>query len=109
MTDPTPAAGPHPPEFVRLCEQAIGSLEALKADPPLERGRRILEIRQLMADIGLQMAELDLRSPGFPDEQGTLVDAASALQAIDLDRGGPNVPRFVDRIVADLRRIAAGG
>lgn len=109
MTDPTPFAAPHPPEFVRLCEQAIGALEALKADPPLERGQRLLAIRALLADIGLQMAELDLRTPGFADEQGTLVDAAGALQAIDLDRGGPNVPRFADRIIADLRRIAAGG
>ena len=63
----------------------------------------------MLADIGLQLAELDLRTPGFADEQGTLVDAAGALAAIDLDRGGPNVPRFVDRIVADLRRIATGG
>ena len=108
MTDPTPAAA-HPPEFVRLCEQAIAALEALKADPPMERGPRLLTIRALLADIGLQMAELDLRTPGFGDEQGTLVDAASVLQAIDLDRGGPNVPRFVDRIIADLRRIAGGG
>lgn len=108
MTEPTPTAA-HPPEFVQLCQQAIGALEALKADPPLERGRRLMEIRGLLAEIGLQMAELDLRTPGFADEQGTLVDAASALQAIDLDRGGPNVPRFADRIIADLRRIAAGG
>ena len=109
MTDPNPAAAPHPPEFIRLCEQAIGALEALKADPPMERGQRLLTIRTLLADIGLQMAELDLRTPGFADEQGTLVDAASVLQAIDLDRGGPNVPRFVDRIIGDLRRIAVGG
>jgi hypothetical protein len=108
MTDPMPAAT-HPPEFVQLCQQAIGALEALKADAPMDRGKRLLTIRALLADIGLQMAELDLRTPGFADEQGTLVDAASALQAIDLDRGGPNVPRFVDRIIADLRRIATGG
>lgn len=37
------------------------------------------------------------------------MDAASALQAIGRDRGGPNVPRFVDRIVADLRHMATGG
>jgi hypothetical protein len=98
----------HPPEFMDLCQRAVGELEALKADAPMDRGRRLMTIRALLADIGLQMAELDLRSPGFADEQGTLVDAASALQAIDLDRGGPNVPRFVDRIVADLRRIAGG-
>ncbi|HEX2211589.1 MAG TPA: hypothetical protein VHG93_28135 [Longimicrobium sp.] len=108
MTDPTPTSSPHPPEFVRLCEQAIGELEALKADPPMQRGPRLLTIRALMADIGLQLAELDLRTPGFGDEQGTLVDAVSALQAVDLDRGGPNVPRFADRIIADLRSIAGG-
>jgi hypothetical protein len=106
MTDPAPSI--HPPEFVHLCQQAITELEALKAASPMDRGARLMMIRALLADIGLQMAELDLRTPGFADEQGTLVDAASALQAIDLDRGGPNVPRFVDRIVADLRRIAQG-
>ena len=107
MTDPTSST--HPPEFVRLCEQAIAELEALKAASPMDRGARLMMIRALLADIGLQMAELDLRTPGFADEQGTLVDAASALAAIDLDRGGPNVPRFVDRIIADLRHIATGG
>ena len=106
MTDPAPVV--HPPDFVALCQRAIGELEALKADAPMARGPRLMTIRALLADIGLQMAELDLRAPGFADEQGTLVDAASALAAIDLDRGGPNVSRFVDRIVADLRRIAAG-
>ncbi|MBW3570553.1 MAG: hypothetical protein KY467_05560 [Gemmatimonadetes bacterium] len=108
MTDPIPPAE-HSPEFIRLCERAIGELEALKADPPMERGPRLITIRALLADVGLHMAEVDLRTPGFADEQGTLVDAASALQAIDLDRGGPNVPRFADRIIADLRRIATGG
>jgi hypothetical protein len=106
MSDPSPTT--HPPEFVRLCEQAIQALEALKSDAPTERGARLLTIRALLADIGLQMAELDLRTPGFGDEQGTLVDAASKLQAIDLDRGGPHVPRFVDQMIADLRRIATG-
>lgn len=106
MSEPNPT--PHPPEFVRLCEQAVQELEALKGEGPMERGARLLTIRALLADIGLQMAELDLRTPGFGDEQGTLVDAASKLQAIDLDRGGPHVPRFADQIVADLRRIATG-
>ena len=104
MSDPTPAQ--HPPAFVRLCEDAIAQLEALEADSPLERGARLASIRTLLADVGAQLAELDLRRPGFADEQGTLTDAASALQAIDLDRGGPHVQRFVHRIVQDLRRIA---
>ena len=43
MTDPIPAAA-HPPEFVQLCQQAIGALEALKADPPMDRGKRLLTI-----------------------------------------------------------------
>jgi hypothetical protein len=106
MSDPTPPE--HPAAFVRLCEDAIAQLEALKTDAPMERGTRLAAIRGLLSDIGVQMAELDLLQPGFADEQGTLTDAASALQAIDLDRGGPHVPRFVDRIVQDLRRIAAG-
>lgn len=106
MSEPTPA--PHPPEFVRLCEQAIQALEGLKLATPMERGTRLPAIRELLAEISGRLADLDLRLPGFADEQGTLTDASSALQAIDMDRGGPHVPRFVDRIVADLRRIAAG-
>ena len=106
MSDPTPAQ--HPAEFVRLCEDAIAQLEALKGASPMERGIRLPAIRALLADISARMADLDLLRPGFADEQGTLTDAASALQAIDMDRGGPHVPRFVDRIVQDLRRIAPG-
>ncbi|HYW14389.1 MAG TPA: hypothetical protein VE871_20655 [Longimicrobium sp.] len=106
MSDPTPAQ--HPPTFVRLCEDAIAQLEALKTASAMERGPRLASIRALLSDIAAQLAELDLLQPGFADEQGTLTDVASALQAIDLDRGGPHVPRFVDRIVQDLRRIAAG-
>jgi hypothetical protein len=106
MSDPTPAQ--HPAAFVRLCEDAIAQLEALKGGSPMERGTRLPAIRTLLSDISARMADLDLLQPGFADEQGTLTDAASALQAIDMDRGGPHVPRFVDRIVQDLRRIAAG-
>ncbi|HEX5725060.1 MAG TPA: hypothetical protein VFX98_06315 [Longimicrobiaceae bacterium] len=102
---PEPA---HPPEFVRLCERAIESFEALRGGGVRERGERIPEIRRLLAEIDRWMAELDLRAPGFAEEQGRLADAASALQSIDLDRGGPGVPRFVDRAVADLRRVAGG-
>lgn len=106
MSDPQPVQ--HPPEFVRLCEQAIGQLEGLKGAGVMERGARLPAIRELLSEIAARVAELDLRMPGFADEQGTLTDASSALQAIDLDRGGPHVGRFVDRIVQDLRRIAAG-
>ena len=107
MSDPSPPL-PHPPEFVRLCEDAIAQLQALKDAGPMERGTRLPAIRALLSEVSARMADLDLLRPGFADEQGTLTDAASALQAIDLDRGGPHVPRFVDRIVQDLRRIAAG-
>ena len=106
MSDATPAQ--HPAAFVRLCEDAAAQLEALKSASAMERGARLPAIRALLSDISAQLAEMDLLRPGFADEQGTLTDAASALQAIDLDRGGPHVPRFVDRIVADLRRIATG-
>jgi hypothetical protein len=105
MSDATPT--PHPPEFVRLCEDAIAQLEALKAASPMERGTRLPAIRALLSEVSTRVADLDLLRPGFADEQGSLTDASSALQAIDLDRGGPHVPRFVDRIVQDLRRIAA--
>lgn len=106
MSDSTPAE--HPATFVRLCEEAIAQLEALKPASIMERGARLPAIRALLSDISAQLAEMDLLRPGFADEQGTLTDASSALQAIDMDRGGPHVPRFVDRIVQDLRRIAAG-
>jgi hypothetical protein len=99
---------PHPQAFVRMCEEAIEQLEALKKAGVMERGARLPGIRDRLAEISAQVAEMDLRTPGFADEQGTLTDASSALQAIDMDRGGPHVPRFVDRIVQDLRRIAAG-
>jgi hypothetical protein len=101
-------AAPHPPEFVRLCEEAVARLEGLKSATAMERGARLPAIRALLADIATQLSDLDLRAPGFADEQGTLTDASSALQAIDMDRGGPHVPRFVDRIIQDLRRIAPG-
>jgi hypothetical protein len=107
---PSESAEPvtHPAGFVRMCEDAIAQLEALKPATAMERGARLPAIRTLLADIAAQLSELDIRLPGFADEQGTLTDASSALQAIDLDRGGPHVPRFVDRIIHDLRRIAPG-
>lgn len=101
MTDPPP----RPAELARLCADAIAQLEALKAASPMERGTRLGAVRALLADLGTALAEADLLRPEFADEQAILTDAASALQAIDLDRGGPHVPRFVDRIIQDLRRI----
>ena len=104
MPEPTPPH--HPPALVRLCEDAITQLEALKTASAGERGRRLSEIRDRLSEVSAQIAELDLLHPGFAEEQATLTDAASALQAIDLDRGGPHVPRFADRMIQDLRRIA---
>ncbi|HEX8690918.1 MAG TPA: hypothetical protein VF746_00645 [Longimicrobium sp.] len=105
MTDP--AIPSHPPEFRRLCGQAIERFHALAAAAdPLERGALIPELRGLLARIDEQIEELDLRAPGFAREQGLLVDASSALQSIDLDRGGPHAARYAERAIADLRRVA---
>jgi hypothetical protein len=52
--------------------------------------------------------ELDLRDPEFPREQGWLVDAASAFQSIEMDRGGRQVEKYVQRAVEDLRRVSDG-
>lgn len=102
MTQPLP----HPPEFVRLCERAIEELRGFPALPLEERGPRLAALHARLAEIGERMAELDLRDPEFPEEQGTLGDAASALLALEMDRGGPHAPRYVERIIGDLRRIS---
>jgi hypothetical protein len=80
-------------------------LQGLRDADASERGTRIPAIRALLERIGGMLEALDLRAADFPEEQGALVDAWSALQSIDLDRGGPHVPRFVDRAVADVRRL----
>ena len=99
---------PHPPEFVQACEGAIERLLALKAAGPMERGALLPAIHEALASIGERLAELDWEDERFAREQGAVQDAASALGAIALDRGGPQVPRYVDRIIDDLRRIATG-
>ena len=99
---------PHPPEFVQACEGAIERLLAFRAAGPMERGAQLPAIRQALASIGERLAELDWEDERYAREQGTVQDAASALGAIELDRGGPQVPRYVDRIIDDLRRIATG-
>ena len=96
----------HPAEFRRLCDEAVEAFRALLAVDGHERGRLIPGIRALLERVNREVEEMDLRAPGFAAEQGALVDAASALQSIDLDRGGPHVPRYVERAVADLRRVA---
>jgi hypothetical protein len=104
MSDDAPIS--HPAEFRRLCDDAIERFHALAAAGAMERGRMVPEIRALLSRIDEWIEERDITMPGFAREQGLLIDAASALQAIDLDRGGPHVPRFVDRAVADIQRVA---
>ena len=103
------AIRPHPPEFRQLCEQAIEGFRALPAADLSRRGALAAELRGLLARIELRMEELDLRTPAFADEQGLVLNAASALQSIDLDRGGPHVARLAERAADDLRRLADGG
>lgn len=106
MSDaPVPA---HPPEFRALCREAASLFESLPSATQEERTRRLPEIRRLLERIHQQAEALDLRAPGFATEQGLLVDASSALQSIDIDRGGPRVPHWVERAVADLRRLEGG-
>ncbi|MFL5538590.1 MAG: hypothetical protein ACJ8J0_06330 [Longimicrobiaceae bacterium] len=104
MTDDIPLQ--HPPEFRRLCGEAVEAFRALAAAEPMERGRMIPGLREMLARIDEQVDELDILDPGFAREQGLLVDASSALQSIDLDRGGPHVERYVERAIADIRRVA---
>lgn len=104
MTDDAPVQ--HPAEFRRLCAQAAERFRALDAADASERGRMIPELRALLARIDEQVDELDITLPGFAREQGLLVDAATALQSIDLDRGGPHVHRYVERAIADIERVA---
>jgi hypothetical protein len=103
---PDPSAAIHPPEFVELCRRAEDGLRALLAAQPMERGRLIPALRELLVTIDEQIDELDIRLPGFADEQAALGDAYSALQSIDMDRGGPHVERYVNRAIADIRRVA---
>jgi hypothetical protein len=104
MSDDAPIS--HPAEFRRLCDEAAEHFRALAAAEPMERGRMIPEVRALLARIDEWIEESDIILPGFAREQGLLIDASSALQAIDMDRGGPHVPRFVDRAIADIQRVA---
>jgi hypothetical protein len=106
MTDQ--AIPPHPPEFRLLCERAVEGFRALPGAELSRRGTLAAELRGLLARIELHMEELDLGTPAFADEQGLMLNAASALQSIDLDRGGPHVARLAGRAADDLRRLAGG-
>ena len=104
MSDESPPQ--HPAEFRRLCAEAVERFRALAAAGAFERGRMIPELRGLLARIDEQVDELDIALPGFAREQGLLVDASTALQSIDLDRGGPHVQRYVERAIADIERVS---
>ena len=104
MSDEAPLH--HPAGFQRLCEEAIERFRALAAADPFERGALVPSLRALLQRIEDEIEEMDIREPGFAREQGLLGDAASALQSIDMDRGGPHVERYVERAVADIRRVS---
>jgi hypothetical protein len=103
-----PSVPQHSAEFHRLCDEAVERLRALLPADAHGRGALIPAIRALLERIDAQVEELDILAPGFAAEQGALGDAASALQSIDMDRGGPHVPRCVERAIADIRRLAGG-
>ena len=104
MSDESPVR--HPDEFRRLCARAVDGFRALAAAQPSDRGALVRELRALLSQIDEQVDEMDLTMPGFAAEQGWLVDASTALESIDLDRGGPHVTRYTERAIADLQRVA---
>jgi hypothetical protein len=104
MSDDAPLQ--HPPEFKRLCSDAEERFRALAAAEPMERGRMVPELRALLQRIDDWIEESDITNPAFAREQGLLIDASSALQSIDMDRGGPHVQRYVERAIADIQRVA---
>jgi hypothetical protein len=99
-------AGPsHPPQFVELCRHAVDLLTSLKGATPEMRAVLLPRIDEALARIDEQVKTLDLGTEWFADEQGDIVTASSALQAIEMDRGGSHVERYVDRAVAALRHV----
>jgi hypothetical protein len=105
MSDDAPVH--HTAEFRRLCDDAIQRFRALSAAEPMERGRLIPGIRDVLSRIDEWIDEQDIgATAAFAREQALLGNASSALQSIDLDRGGPHVPRYVDRAIADIQQVA---
>jgi hypothetical protein len=99
---------PHPPELRSLCARAAALFESLRDQDLTQRAATLRELRPLLTEIDETVKELDLRDPDFPREQGWLMDAASALQSIEMDRGGWHVDKFALRAAEDLRRVADG-
>jgi hypothetical protein len=104
MSDDAPVR--HPAEFRALCDEAVERFRALAGADGHERGLMIPGIRALLGRIDQQIDEMDIRDPAFPQEQAALIDASTALQSIDMDRGGPHVERYVERAIADVQRLA---
>lgn len=101
-------SSPHPPELRSLCSEAAALFGSLPDQDLAARGGTLARLRPLLTRIDEMVKELDLRDPDFPREQGWLVDAASALQSIEVDRGGRFVEKFASRAMEDLRRVAEG-
>lgn len=97
----------HDAAFHRLCERALARLGEVKTAPPAARGERVREAIEALREIDREVAEHDVGSERFAEEQGDLVAAASALQAVALDRGGAHVERCVDRAIAAIRHVAS--
>jgi hypothetical protein len=104
-------ARPHPPEFIALCRHAAELLDSVPGLPLTERGERLRQAHAAVEQIDRRLKELDLDrgDPHFSEEQGDLIAVASALQALELDRGGPNVRRYVDRAITAIRHVAGEG
>jgi hypothetical protein len=96
----------HPEAFRELCRRAIDLLEQLKAAPATERTDTLRQAQSAMREIDAQVKSLDLGDPTFNDEQGDLIAASSALQAIELDRGGPRVAKYADTAIAAIRHVS---
>lgn len=97
----------HPPSLRALCERAIRALRAIEAAPPTERAAPLRAASTAMRELDSEVKRLDLGKALFNDEQGDLIAAASALAAIELDRAGPRVPRYIETAAEALERIAA--
>jgi hypothetical protein len=97
---------PHPQPFRALCGRAVDALERLKAAAPTDRTALLREAQAAMSEIDRQVKSMDLGDPTFNDEQGDLIAASSALQALELDRGGPKASKYADTAIDAIRRVS---